>query len=440
MPICPNCGRQLADGSLFCGACGVPINQVPQQQQVNPQWANVANAPLVCAKCGITIPDPNMKFCPQCGQRVGERVRMKAPDDWVASKLNRLVGGTDQIDVRFSDFFTDIPKHHSREDAEVIFACGTTDTTPPLEAIVTTWPKPWIYSRVFAVLLLTFLGCIAMFLGMGSPFGLPGIIFIGSMMVPFATVIFFFETNVPRNISISQAVQMFFVGGVASILAVGIIGILFPDSGVGDLVPAMLTGILEELAKILIIVYYMKRHPGRDYILNGLLIGATVGAGFATFESAGYAFYLFLGGFFDGLVSSGGVETLAFQTGFDVAMQVIVLRGFLAIGGHVAWAAAEGGALALAEGNDGFKFAQVVERRFITIALISIVLHGLWDANVLLLDLIVIPFTGGVTIKYLLLIAAIWIVIGVLLHRGLAQINLLANKARRRARREMGQM
>ena len=67
MPVCPNCGRQLADGSLFCGACGVPINQVPQQQQVNPQWANVANVPLVCAKCGKALPPAYRgKLCYDC--------------------------------------------------------------------------------------------------------------------------------------------------------------------------------------------------------------------------------------------------------------------------------------------------------------------------------------------------------------------------------------
>ena len=39
----------------------------------------------------------------------------------------------------------------------------------------------------------------------------------------------------------------------------------------------------------------MARKIDKPYILNGCLFGAAVGAGFAAFESAGYAFNAFLG-------------------------------------------------------------------------------------------------------------------------------------------------
>ena len=180
-------------------------------------------------------------------------------------------------------------------------------------------------------------------------------------------------------------------------------------------------------------------------VLNGLLIGATVGAGFATFESAGYAFYNFLmsfvSSFFENLIYSGLDEAAAmgaaFNAGFTPMMVVIVLRGILAIGGHVAWAACEGAALALSEGDEGFELRQLADRRFLVIALISVVLHGIWDMDMPVIDSITIPVVG-VPVRYLLLIVAIWLVVAVMLHRGLAQINLLANKARRHALRQMG--
>lgn len=61
---------------------------------------------------------------------------------------------------------------------------------------------------------------------------------------------------------------------------------------------------------------------------------------------------------------------------------------------------------------------------------ISIVLHGLWDMYIPWLDDVILPFVASP--KYPLLIIAIWIVLSVLLHRGIAQINELANTQIRR--------
>ena len=104
-------------------------------------------------------------------------------------------------------------------------------------------------------------------------------------------------------------------------------------------------------------------------------------------------------------------------------MMTIVLRGILSPGGHIAWAAVEGAALALCEGKDGFSKSQLWDPRFLAVAITCIVLHGVWDMTV--------PFLTGnlVFAKYALLIVAIWIVVGVMMHRGLQQINQLVTEA-----------
>jgi RsiW-degrading membrane proteinase PrsW (M82 family) len=64
------------------------------------------------------------------------------------------------------------------------------------------------------------------------------------------------------------------------------------------------------------------------WILNGLLFGATIGTGFAVFESAGYAFLFGL------------------QSGQSAMLHVITVRGGLSIlGGHGLWTALVGAAL-----------------------------------------------------------------------------------------------
>ena len=47
----------------------------------------------------------------------------------------------------------------------------------------------------------------------------------------------------------------------------------------------MEAGVVEEVAKLLTVVVVM-RSTRYKYILNGILFGATVGAGFAAFETA----------------------------------------------------------------------------------------------------------------------------------------------------------
>ena len=55
---------------------------------------------------------------------------------------------------------------------------------------------------------------------------------------------------------------------------------------------------------------------------------------------------------------------------------IIKLRGFLAPGGHVAWAAIEGAALMFGKGFDRLDKKHLNDKRFLLICLIPIVLHG----------------------------------------------------------------
>ena len=54
-------------------------------------------------------------------------------------------------------------------------------------------------------------------------------------------------------------------------------------------------------------------------------------------------------------------------------------------------------------------------------ATLCIVLHGIWDTAVPVVDEIQLPMLG--TPKYVLLVVLIWIVVMVMLHRGLVQLN-----------------
>lgn len=134
------------------------------------------------------------------------------------------------------------------------------------------------------------------------------------------------------------------------------------DFGGLDFIGACMVGIIEEMGKVIIVYFFIKRLPNCNFILNGLLIGASVGAGFAAFESSGYAFNILASGY-----------------GLDMMMDNICLRGFLSPGGHVAWAAISGAAIMLDKGNKKLSFDVFSHERFWKIFLIPVVLHAIWD-------------------------------------------------------------
>ncbi len=224
---------------------------------------------------------------------------------------------------------------------------------------------------------------------------LPGLIMIGSLMVPFSLILFFMELNVPRNISFYTIVKVFFIGGCASLVVTLFLFEIFP-TGELDFVGAIFTGIIEEVGKLVIIAVILFRMSKTKYMLNGMLIGAAVGAGFAAFESAGYAF------------------RNALEYGLGEMMDVILLRAFLSPGGHVAWAAITGAALMLAKQDQPLKLEHFKHKTFYSFFAIPVVLHAIWDMP--------IPLGSSIYLVQILLTISAWVVIFVLVNVGLNQI------------------
>ena len=82
-------------------------------------------------------------------------------------------------------------------------------TTPKESEMVADWPKPWLFSRVFLLFSIVFIGLLIVIMEFGNMNGIPGAMFVGALAVPFSLVVFFWETNVPRNISIFDVVSTF---------------------------------------------------------------------------------------------------------------------------------------------------------------------------------------------------------------------------------------
>lgn len=351
-----------------------------------------------CSKCGSQNQD-NANFCGKCGASLTDATTVNKEQVGTSffERINEYVGNENPTDLNWKALFSDVFRKHTKEEAEQIFICGTKTTTPSLYDVSSCWPRPWLYSRVLFMFVVAFVllyVCCATF---GNVNTLPGLIVVGSFTVPLSTIILFLEVNAYRNVSIYEVGQVFLIGGCASLVATLFLFSIIGDYGELDFIGALIVGVIEEIGKA-VIVYHFINHIGKKDILPALLIGAAVGAGFAAFESAGYAMVLFL------------------NAGADVMLDTIFLRGLLAPGGHVAWAAISGAALVIASKKIGeYSINIVTDKSFLRLFAIPVVLHALWDSPLSELgaEILLVP---------ILLTIFVWVVVLILVNMGLAEI------------------
>ncbi len=362
--------------------------------------------------------EDGQQFCAYCGHPV--EAKMAVPQtgnvgDSIVGKLNEYVGNTQSADLNWRVLFSDVIKHHTKEEAENIFICGTPMTTPHINDVSKDWPHPWLYSRVLGMFLLAFFLlwiCCSVF---DNTNALPGLIVVGSFAVPIATMIMFMEVNVFRDVSLYTIARIFLVGGCASLVAALLLFSVI-EPGELDYFGAIMVGIIEEVGKAVIVCYFLKKME-RFTVLGGLLVGASVGAGFAAFESAGYAMQPLMLFFRQAGYFSAYGQVMDTSQMLDSVYNVIFLRGFLAPGTHVAWAAISGAALVLASKSKPLTYGTMITSDFLRLFFIPVVLHALWDCP------LASTLGQGLYISYIALCLMVWVVILILINMGLAEVS-----------------
>src|SRR5204862_7497222 len=108
-------------------------------------------------------------------------------------------------------------RRYKLEEIEAHFAVGNAKDTPALSEIEPGWPKPWMFVRLLAGTAGVFAGFFLMLMFFPNGKLLPALIVVGSFAVPMATLIFFFELNSPRNVSLYLVLRSVLLGGLVSI-------------------------------------------------------------------------------------------------------------------------------------------------------------------------------------------------------------------------------
>ncbi len=186
--------------------------------------------------------------------------------------------------------FSEVFKHHGADAVENYFMVGGPKTTPPIELAETGWPKPWMFFRLLALFAIAFAVLCAFWSFTENVPLISAIMIMGAFGVPLATLLLIFEMNTPRNVSLVVVGKLFVIGGLAGICLVSFEYMKMPGSALAQKLP----GIVEETAKFAMVLLVM-RSVRYKYELNGILFGAAVGAGFASFETTFYAFQSLLG-------------------------------------------------------------------------------------------------------------------------------------------------
>lgn len=210
--------------------------------------------------------------------------------------------------------------------------------------------------KVMLVGSITYIIGLAVFIITLNPNIFPSIVMLGNFLIPVTYVTFFYERKHRRNVRMFTTVASFFYGGFVGTFAASILEPIFIHTL--DFRTAIMVGLIEEFTKFLGVLFILRRKQHK-LIIDGIILGAAAGMGFAAIESTGYAFTTFL--------RSGGNLT---QTVF-----ITLLRGILSPLGHGTWTAILIGIFLRERALKHFRFNHKVISGYILV----VFLHGLWD-------------------------------------------------------------
>ncbi|MFS8103570.1 PrsW family intramembrane metalloprotease [Lentzea alba] len=186
---------------------------------------------------------------------------------------------------------------------------------------------------------------------------IPTIVLLGSFLVPATFVTWAFEHSHSGEVTGEIVFRTFAVGGILGVLGASLLEsyLLHPS-------PWLFVGVglIEEAVKLAALAL-LTRHLAHKSMRDGLVLGASVGFGFAAFESAGYALMATL--------TENGLSLMDLVT-------TELLRGLLAPFGHGLWTAILGGVLFSRSVREHFLLTGRLFWAYLGVSL----LHALWDS------------------------------------------------------------
>ena len=191
---------------------------------------------------------------------------------------------------------------------------------------------------------------------------------VGVFMVPAAYAAFFYDYRYLSRLTVGAVARGFLYGGLLGVIAASILEPLL----IHRLTPPSIfvISLIEEFVKIcgVVIIAWRLRH---DAEIDGIILGAAAGMGFAALESMGYAF--------TGFLRSGG--------SLSITVFITMVRGIMSPLGHGTWTAILASVLFREARHGHFRLNRKVLGAYLTV----VVLHGLWDLLPMVIAFFLLP-------------------------------------------------
>jgi RsiW-degrading membrane proteinase PrsW (M82 family) len=252
----------------------------------------------------------------------------------------------------------------------------------------TEWGKR--YWRVFVLGLVAYAAVMQVLSQTDNLHLVPLAMLVASMLVPVVFVIFCWEQSAFADMPAAVVGATFMSGAVLGLTIAAVVEpALLPAASSGgiSLAAALLVGLTEETAKVVSVIWFLRDRRLRSE-LDGLILGAAAGMGFAALETAGYGFTAFLTGFGHAAGSPGASLDQLIHAGITQMNYALIFRMALAIFGHGVWTAIVCATIWRERRQSTFRLTPSVLLAFG----IAVLLHALWDWSPLA-DLL--PATAG---------------------------------------------
>lgn len=284
--------------------------------------------------------------------------------------------------IQWRDLVSDPRIRHSSAERERLLQTGTLGHQAAASNFYHGWQCPWFFWTVLKAGFILIAACFVLVYGCQlllnntTQVAVEMLFLIPPMVVPVVLMVFFWELNVPRNISIWELLSFFLIG---TLLSLGGNALMFALVGTAG---GPMAALREEPAKLLagvaLLVYWRRAKGKKIYGLTGLVIGAAVGSGFSAFETISY--------------------------GLHYDLETVMVRVFFAVVGHTLYSCSYLAALALHAPNGQITTQSFCNSDFLLTFGCSICCHALWNSAIIPLGI-----RFAVTL-ILLWYSALWII------------------------------
>lgn len=260
-------------------------------------------------------------------------------------------------EIRWRDLVSDPRIPHSSAERERLLQTGTLGHQAAAPNPYRGWQRPWFFWTVLKAGAILIAACFALVYGCQlllnntTQVAVEMLFLIPPMVIPLVLMVFFWELNVPKNVTIWELLGFFLVGTLLSLGGNALMFALFGTEG------GPMAALREEPAKLLagvaLLMYCSKVKGKRVCGLTGLVIGAAVGSGFSAFETISY--------------------------GLHYDLDTVMIRVVFAVVGHTLYSCSYLAALALHSPNGQITVQSFCNPDFLLTFGCSVFCHGFWN-------------------------------------------------------------